>query len=173
MSGNLLTVRTASALLAALFLAVIAGCDSPPDEAWLRIIGFQDVSGVNTSSIEAPLGGGTTTVTALLENNSLNVGSDSGVGITVTSVRIEYGGGLPGAEYPVTLFIPAPAKDGAGENKVEVPIAPASLKAWVKANKAVPQGGLAISASVRFSAHTEEGRDLDASGGLLVTFTGP
>lgn len=165
--------RAAGALFGALFLAVLAGCDSPPDEAWLRIVGFQDVSGTNTSAIDAPLSGGTTTVTALLENNSLNVGDDTGVGIMVTSVRVEYGGGLPGGEYPVTLYVPAPGKDGAGENTVEVPIAPASLKAWVKANRGIPSGGLAIAASVRFAAHTDEGRELDASGGLLVTFTGP
>jgi hypothetical protein len=171
-AGGWLTLAIAA--LAAAAVAPFAGCAAPPDAAWLRLTGFQKAgTGTGISSVEVPLDDPvtTTSVDAVLENQAVIVGTDSGVGIDVYESRVEYGDPtFPSFSFPMTLFIaPGHGTSSTGDSSgtVSVPVAPAALKSLVRATRAVP---LAVSARVTFKARTEEGRELVTSGGLLLNF---
>jgi hypothetical protein len=168
MRSGSLTRAIAAAVLAAIFAA---GCDRPPDEAWLRFLGFRKPGETtNLSVVNAKLDGTTDSVDAAFENPSVALGkTEGGTGILVNRAHVEYR--IPGSaprfyEYPVTLYLPATAV--AGETTTGtlagLPIVPASLKQWLNAEAS-------FIADVTFSAVTDEGTQLDTTGSISVVLT--
>jgi hypothetical protein len=163
---------------AALAATLAAGCGRPPDEAWLRFLGFRATEGSATLTVvNGTLDTTTDNVDAAFENATFTVGrgDDSGTGILVTSARVEYtmqGYAAPTYEYPVTLYLAAPAK--AGETTTGtlsgLPIVPASLKEWIKGLPAPP---LSFTARVTFRAESDNGTDLETTGSISIVLTNP
>jgi hypothetical protein len=171
--------RASRGALLALGLAAACGlcaCAAPPDEAWLRIVAFEDSKGASLTVLETWLQEGTTTesVRMRVENHTSNAGlSGGGIGILVRGVRVEtFAGGraLRVEELPVTLYLPSgdAAAGAAAESgtTLEVPVFTPALKRWVLDNLVVPEEGLGGSARVTVNAVTDEGRELATSGGF-------
>ncbi len=161
---------------AALLSTLAAGCGRPPDEAWLRFLGFRAEGSASAVTLLAGdlLDEKTLSLDAAFENASLVVGSsDSGTGILVRLARVEYrtgGGSPPVYEYPVSLYLPA--RDKAAENTsgtlAGVPIVPASLKEWILASGLPRHPEVRFTAVVTFRAETDDGNDLEVGGSVSV-----
>ena len=168
--------RASRALLLALGLAAALGaCAAPPDEAWLRIVAFQDASDTALTSLETWLQEETSTesVRMRLENHTSNAGlSGGGIGILVRGLRVETfaaGLALPVQEVPVTLYLPQSGTEGSAADSgttIEVGVFTPVLKRWVLDHLAVPDEGLAGTARVTVFAVTDEGRELTTAGGF-------
>jgi hypothetical protein len=148
----------AAVLLA--FALVAAGCGRPADEAWLRVLQFEDEDGVTsvvTSVLESTTTSTSTTtttttttttentsveplatdyVTAVLVNQSTIPGSDAQAeGVTVEQVRIRYS--IPGYSpsdvvIPVSLYVAASAGDAeATGTSLKLPLVSVELKNWL------------------------------------------
>lgn len=172
-SGSITRGLAAMAIAAAL----MAGCGRPPDEAWLRFLGFQRTTTSGTSSTTSSvsvLSGKfndrtTEEADAAFQNMSLTVGRDdqSGVGILIHRAHVEYSlNGAPAYDFPVMLYLAAPSKAGEPSSGTlsGFPIVPASLKQWINA----PAN---FSARVTFYAEADDGTDLETSGGLSIELT--
>jgi hypothetical protein len=184
----------ATAILA---LAVVApGCGRPPDEAWLRFLGFQSTSGSgesavssNISSIEGNLFDGTAmTVDAVFRNVSTIVGSNDGsigTGILVKSARVDYkmsGYAPPSAEYPLNLYLGPSSHTNGTTNAggtttsegtlTDFPIVTASLKQWLRNTGAFNNSSatptVKLTADVTFFAETDEGTELEVHGSITI-----
>ncbi|HEY5999255.1 MAG TPA: hypothetical protein VI078_08135 [bacterium] len=175
-------MRRIGPLLAAAALAVAlgAGCDRPPDEAWLRFLGFDRSAAVDTVSpltvIEGSLASGVEKANAGFVNTSFTVGGDNttaGTGIFVYSAHVEYGlagSALPSYDYPVTLYLAAPKAGETTTGKIfDFPVVPAALKEWIAAN--VPGSVISLTARVTFHAQTDEGTRLETDGGIQIVLT--
>ena len=156
----------------------------PPDEAWLRFLGFNK-SGEDTASIavlEGDLNDGKSSVAdAVFRNTSTTVGTiagGTGTGVFVTSARIDYrmsGYSPPSVEYPLNLYLPASSiKDGTVTSSeatvTDLPLAPVSLKHWLNAN-GVRSAAVDLTANVTFSAETDEGGKLETHGRIGIVLT--
>jgi hypothetical protein len=160
-----------------LLLAVVAaGCGRPPDEAWLRFVGFRAAGGTTgISVVNAQLLDETTnTVDAAFENATVIVGkNEGGTGILVDRARVEYRAGgvrLPDYEYPVTLYLAAPGEKSAPTSGTlsGLPIVPASLKEWILANGLPRHPEVQLTARVTFFALTDDGNRLEVTGGIPI-----
>jgi hypothetical protein len=169
----------ATAILA---LAVVApGCGRPPDEAWLRFLGFK--SGDSTLTVrEGDLNDGKTdSADAAFSNTSVIVGasdSGAGTGILVKSARVDYklsGHSPPSEDYPLNLYLPSSHSNGtattanATEGQTSFPLATASLKRWlIDAHAAGSSPTLRLTANVTFFAETDEGTELEVHGSISI-----
>jgi hypothetical protein len=178
------------ALRAAALAAVLAGgCGRPPDEAWLRFVGFKSsdktiavITCTLDGKFEEPTGAasdaGTATpgsVDAALENASFVVGrgDDPGVGILLNRVHIEYSmPGAPAYDLPVSLYIAAPSKAGEVTSATlsDLPVVPVALEQWLVAHG---YAEASFSARVTFFAEADDGTDLETSGGVSVVLNRP
>jgi hypothetical protein len=175
---------------AALAATLAAGCGRPPDEAWLRIVSFQQIEtrdsgtgssdvAVDVSSIETDLSaGGTDYVIINLLNSAATVDkSTGGTGITVERAVVSYRMGaaaFPSQDLSVYLYIPAAGgtadKPTGGTGSLErFPIVTASLKQWILANVPGAVGSQAM-ATVTLHAETDEGNRLESSGSIGIIF---
>lgn len=170
------TLAAAAALTATLWAG---GCARPPDEAWLRFLGFR---GSGSSSALTLLEGAlrdekTDTVDAAFENASAILGnSAAGTGILVKRVRVEYriaGGAPPAQELPVTLYLPARAAADSDTSATlsGLPIVPASLKQWILASGLPSNPEVSLTAHVTFFAETDEGNGLEVEGSLAIVLS--
>lgn len=127
-------------LIAVLFL-LIAGCDSPTDESWIRVKQFETSANKDTpiTSLESVIikissydytdsgiakkgwyedgVAETDYVNVVLENQSASVGTGSagGEGITVYKAHVSYscsGYAFPNYDYPITLYIAPRSSSG-------------------------------------------------------------
>lgn len=182
--------------LASLALVVLAlGCGRPPDEAWLRFLGFSvtttstattttttTTTTTNTTVVEGELRDGTTlSATANFQNASQNVGTAGGTGIEVYRVRIDYrmsGYSPPASEYGVNLYLPAlgTGKDStASTGSLSVALAPISLKQWLintgafESQESKPV--VDLTAHLTFYAKTDEGAELEVEGSVAIALT--
>lgn len=189
-----MTARGSVLFIAAALLLTF--CAPPSDEAWFRIVGFGNPATTTTttttngddkvttttssehiSALEADLrDGATDSVDVFLENYSTVVGADEGRGVYIYRAEVEYLFGaysLPGFAYGVTLALPPPGADGNGSGTLEnLPLASAALKGWLLLNlpAEVTDGTFQIEAQVTLRARSEEGTELETSGGLAIIF---
>ena len=173
--GSLTRALAAAALAAALAV----GCARPPDEAWLRFLGFKSPGGsTGVSYHDGHLRDGTTeTVDAEFENVSVTVGrSEGGTGILIDRVRLEYS--LPGYtppvyDFPLALYLAAPGNETSTGTLSSLPLVPASLKDWIIAS-GVPLGReVQVTARVRFFALTDDGSRLEVGASLVIVLLNP
>jgi hypothetical protein len=180
-NGSPTRARLAAALLA---VAVVApGCGRPPDEAWLRFLGFK--SGDSTLTVlEGNLNDGKTdSADAVFRNVSVTVGASdggAGTGILVKSARVDYkmsGYSPPSAEYPLNLYLgpsshtngTATSSGGETEGRTSLPLATASLKQWlINAHAAGSSPTVSLTADVTFLAESDEGGDLEVHGSVTI-----
>jgi len=162
--------RIAAAALLVLTVTT-TGCERPPDDAWLRCLGFS-VGNATTSLavIEGELDNTTLKANANFENSSRNVTSTGGVGILVYGARVDYrmsGYSPPAAEYGVTLYLQPPAKDAATTGTLtDFPLASASLKQWlINAGAGAPVN---LTARVTFFAETDGGVKIETVGSIGI-----
>ena len=168
-------VRIAAALLVLAF--TVTGCRRPPDEAWLRCLGFKQ--GADTISVlEGELNDATSsTVDIELENSSLVVGGKTGTGILVNRTRIDYqmsGFSPPSADYPVNLYLSPPAESKPTTGTLTAfPLASKSLKQWL-IDAGVSDPVVQLTARVTFYGLTDEGNQIEteASLGIALANTG-
>jgi hypothetical protein len=170
---------------AALFIcAVLAtGCERPPDEAWLRFLGFRDSGGASITVLEGNLSDGKTDyAVAAFNNTSVIVGSGnsgSGTGLLVKSARVDYrmsGSSPPSEEYPLNLYLgPSGHTNGTAavtdttEAETSFPVATASLKQWlISAHAAGSSSTVRLTADVTFFAETDEGVGLEVHGSIAI-----
>lgn len=179
----LLTGRPSTRFACAVLLvfAVLApGCGRPPDEAWLRFLGFKQ--GANTIGVfEGTLDGKAETVKvdAVFENRSLIIGKTAGTGVLVSRAHIDYrmtGYSPPAAEYPLNLYIPAASTSTSETSGIGTltgfPLAPVSLENWLIAAGA-NQPVVELSAHVTFFATTDDGTPIETEGSIGITLTAP
>jgi len=165
-------VRITAALLVLAF--AVNGCGRPPDEAWLRCLGFSSGTGTNSLAVlEGKLDSTTTTANANFENRSSNVGQIGGTGVLVYRARIDYrmaGYAPPAAEYDVTLYLQPPTKEGATTGTLTaLPLASASLKMWlISAGASAPVN---LTARVTFFAETDDGNKIETVGSIGIVLT--
>lgn len=165
-----------------LLAALLAGCAAAPDETWLRITEVRTGGGSSSVAvIDVDASDGTSdTVDLVVQNTTTVVGSSSssGVGITVTTVRIEYraaGRDLPPFEFPLSFFIPSPGSGlSASETLQDVPIAPVTLKEWITNPVNFPSNLLSdlllVEARIKLRARTDEGRELETEATVSLAF---
>ena len=175
-STGLRGVRIAAAALLVLTVTV-TGCGRPPDEAWLRCLGFQQ-SAATISVLEGDLNDETSsTVDIELENSSQVVGRIPGTGILVNRTRIDYrmsGFSPPSADYPVNLYLSPPAEGKPTTGTLTAfPLASKSLKQWL-IDAGVSDPVVELTARVTFYGLTDEGSQIEteASLGIALTNTG-
>lgn len=159
--------------------ALAAGCGRPPDEAWLRFLGFTQ-SAKTISVLEDSLREETTaTVDADFENKSLYVGQKSGAGILVNRARIDYrmsGFSPPSAEYPLNLYL-APPADGAATTGTltAFPLVSTALKEWLINTGAFDDAAsdpiVELTARVTFFGETDDGAALETEGSIRIELT--
>ncbi|HWR98613.1 MAG TPA: hypothetical protein VN317_09365, partial [Candidatus Methanoperedens sp.] len=164
-------------IAAAAFVAALAGgCDRPPDEVWLRFLGF-GADAASITLVEGKLRDGTTNgADALFENASASVGTTGGgTGVFIDRARVEYrmsGFAPPAFEYPVSLYLPAPGDAASKGTLKNLPLAPVGLKRWLIDTGAFADAttvpSLALQARVSFFAVTDEGLRLETGGGISV-----
>lgn len=173
MTHRHLTGALAAAVLAA---ALATGCARPPDEAWLRFLGF-GVDGAVIGILEGDLRDGTGNgADALFENASDGLTKDGvGTGVLITRARVEYrlqSLSPPTYDYPVHLYIPPKTGDAAARGTIDnFPLIPVSLKRWIIDTGAFDPGttpAIGLSARVTFYGETDEGIPLDTSGGISL-----
>jgi hypothetical protein len=176
-----LAVRCAGAAL--LILAVVgAGCDRPPDEAWLRFLGFARTGETaSLALLEGKLRDGITDAAdANFENRSLGVARDTaGTGVLVFRARVDYrmtGFAPPPAEYAVNLYLPAATGADASTTTATLtafPLATAALKHWLIETQAFEDAEerptVDLTAIVTFFGVTDEGTELQTSGGISLS----
>lgn len=178
--------RVPTAALAVLVLALaLFGCNRPPDEAWLRFLGFRESGGTTPLTVLSGnlLDGATDSADAAFSNGSEPVGVGSGTGIFVYRALVEYqlpGFSPPAADYPLNLYIPAgtpasgttPASGGTATLGA-FPLATVSLKNWLIQTHAFDDPKLVpainLTARVTFFAVTDEGLELRTAGGIAIT----
>jgi len=177
---------TRFAVVALLAIAVLApGCGRPPDETWLRFLGFREKGTTKTLALlEGKLLDGTSSVAdAAFRNDSLLAGAaGSGTGILIYRARIDYGllgFAPPAADLPLHLYIPAPvaatataAASGGTETLSAFPLASTSLKYWIIATDAAAPV-VELTAFVTFFGVTDEGRELQTTGGIAIALSNP
>jgi hypothetical protein len=189
-----MTARRIILFLAAVFL--LTCCAPPSDEAWFRIVGFGNTTTTTTTTttegdekvtttttkehisvLDSDLhDGGTDSVDVFLENYATVVGTDEGRSVHVYRAEVEYLFGaysLPDFVYGVTLALPPPGTDGNGSGTLKnLPLAPAALKGWLLLNlpAEITEGAFQIEAQVTLRARSEEGTELETSGGLAIIF---
>jgi hypothetical protein len=163
-------------LAGAAFLAIAAiapGCGRPPDEAWLRFVGFKQgdkAVGVFTDNL---YGAAAATVDADFENQSQNLGKTDGTGILVYRATIDYrmsGASPPSADIPLNLYLPprTAAATSASPGKISgFPLAPTSLKNWVIGHAAGP-AVVELTARVTFFAETDQGAGIETQGNIKI-----
>lgn len=184
--------RLAGALLLVAVMSA-SGCGRLPDEAWLRFLGFTDTSSGTPAAAAATTFSGSLTVfsdelrvatdgkvSAELENRSVGVGtSGSGTGILVYRARVEYyvaGFDPPAGDYPLNLYL-APPKSGETTpgTLTDFPLAPAWLKQWLLKTHRFDDADrfpyIDITARVTFYGVTDEGTELQTTGGIGITLT--
>jgi hypothetical protein len=184
-----MSLRPVSLALAAAVLAatLAASCGAPPDEAWLRFLGFRATDATtNLTVLSGKLRDGTTdSADAAFENGSVIVGkTGGGTGVLVYRARVQYrmsGFAPPAMDYPVTLYLPAGAAatgtDAAAAAATGVladfPIAPATLKNWLLETHAFEDATLTpsveLQAVVTFYGVTDEDVDLVTTGAIAVS----
>jgi hypothetical protein len=187
--GSAFRRRAAAAAAALVVLGLVAlGCGRPPDEAWLKFLGFRE-SGTETTlaTIEGDLSSGTAdSADAAFTNASITLGTTSGstgTGITVKRARVEYkmnGFSPPAEEYPASLYLPA-SSVSSGTVTAEkatltgLPLASVSLKRWLLDTHAfddpISTPTVRLTAQVTFFAETDEGGDLEVSGSIAIVLT--
>jgi len=174
--------RVRLAGVALLVFSLVPGCGRPPDEAWLRFLGFKQ--GDKTISVfeDQLRGKSTATVDVAFENRSLFVGQNGGTGILVRHARVDYrmsGFSPPAAEHDLYLYL-RPPESKAGASAVTgtltgFPLAPAALKQWLIATRAfdsaVDTPVVALTARVTFSGETDEGGTIQIVGSIGVALT--
>jgi hypothetical protein len=186
-STGLRGVRIAAAAL--LVLTVTAtGCARPPDEAWLRFLGFwKSVDGENQqiAVLEGELRNKKTdSADAVFSNASVTVGvsgGGTGTGILVQSTRIDYrmsGYSPPSAAYPLNLYLgPSSHTNGtatgtAAQGQISIPLATASLKQWLIETHAFDDASATptvnLTANVTFFAETDDGNKLETEGSIGI-----
>jgi len=168
--------------LASLALVALAlGCGRPPDEAWLRFLGFTS-SDSTVTTIEGELRDNKAlTSTAKFENDSKNVGTAGGTGIDVYRIRIDYrmsGYSPPAADYGIDLYLPAlgTAKDStASTGTLTTTLVSTSLKQWLIDTGAFENTTskplVELTAQVTFYGKTDEGTKIETSGSIAITLT--
>jgi len=181
--------RSAAGAAAAAVIALAllgAGCQRPPDEAWLRFVGFASKGSTsNLSILEAKLRDATSNeADALFENRSSGVSAGAdGTGILIHRARVDYRMARftpPAAEYALNLYLPAGA--GSNDNSSDAvetatlsafPLATASLKRWLIETGAFEDTeqtpSVELTALVTFFAVTDEGAELQTSGGISIS----
>jgi len=170
-----------NAAFAAIFLLAFAvftsGCGRPPDEAWLRCLGFQQ-SSETISVLEVDLTDETSGLVDIeLANSSLIIGTTTGIGVLVNRARVDYrmtGYSPPPADYPVNLYLSPPADGNPTTGLLtDFPLASTSLRQWLIDNGF---GGsvVELNARVTFYGLTDEGGtvETEASLGIALTNTG-
>lgn len=170
-------MKTAPALraLAAAAILAAAGCERPPDEAWLRFVGFRS-GDKNITVVEGKLRDKSTDYAdAAFENATVQVGGGSGstgTGILVGSARVEYTLGSsapPVFEYPLALYLAAPKSGEATSGTVsDLPVVPAALKAWIIASGLTDGDEVRLTARVTFTAKTDDNNPLEVGGSVSV-----
>jgi hypothetical protein len=165
------------ALLA--FAVLAPGCGRPPDEAWLRFVGFKQ-GGATISVVKDSLREETTTtVDVELQNGSLIVGQKTGTGILVNRARVDYrmpGFSPPSAEYPLNLYLAPPADDKATTGTLSAfPLAPSSLKQWLIDTGAFDDANsepvVELTAHVTFFGESDDGLKVETEGGIGIALT--
>ena len=183
-STGLRGVRIVAASL--LVLAVtVTGCARPPDEAWLRFLGFKDGDATLTV-LEGELNDGKSdSADAVFSNASVTVGvsgGGTGTGILVKSARVDYrlsGYAPPSTEYPLNLYLGPSSHtngtatvSGAAEGRTSFPLVPVSLKQWIiklhTFNNASATPTVKLTANVTFFAETDEGTELEVHGSISI-----
>jgi hypothetical protein len=168
--------RFAGAALLALAL-LAAGCGRPPEEAWLRFLGFKQAGKTISVFSDNLYGDAVTTVDADFENRSLYVQNEGGSGILVYRARVDYlmtGFAPPAAEHALNLFIAAPSHtsgstttSGSTGTLSGFPLAPASLKNWL-IGRADDSAVLELTARVTFYAETDQGAKIETHGSIGI-----
>jgi hypothetical protein len=190
MTPGLTRRRAARFSVVGLFFCTVlaSGCGRPPDEAWLRFLGFR-TSGATTTlaSLSGDLNdGGSDSVDAAFENASITLGATSGstgTGILVTSAHVEYtmsGHSPPSADYPLSLYLP-PGSVSSGTVTYSsgtvsgLPLAAASLKDWLIKTGAFDDPDktpvVRLTAKVTFSAVTDVGGLVETTGSIALALT--
>lgn len=159
--------------------AMAAGCGRPPDEAWLRFLGFKQ--GTTTISVleDNLREENTVTVDADFENKSLYVGQKSGAGILVNRARIDYrmaGFSPPSAEYPLNLYLAPPADGAATTGTLSAfPLVSTALKEWLINTGAFDDAAsdpvVELTARVTFFGETDDGAALETEGSIRIELT--
>ena len=173
-------------LAAAAFAATLAaGCERPPDEAWLQFLGFHDAATAeNIAVLQGELRNGETdSADALFRNTSLTVGVDgAGSGVLVYRARVEYSMAdlqPPANEYALNLYLPAPSHtSGSSGTTTDVtgtitgfPLAPASLKSWIIGTGAATRPTVNLTARATFFARTDDGSELESPGSISIALS--
>jgi hypothetical protein len=178
------------ALVAAAILAIAVvapGCGRPPDEAWLRFLGFRDDGNSTLTVLEGDLNDGNAdSANAAFSNVSVIVGgsdSGAGTGILVTRAHVDYtmsGYSPPSEEYPLNLYLgpsshtngTAGTTAGSTEGETSFPLATASLKQWLIDTGAFSDSSatptVRLTADVTFFAETDEGTELEVHGSIAI-----
>ena len=180
-------VRIAAAALL-VFTVTATGCARPPDEAWLRFLGFWksvDKENQQIAVLEGELRDKKTdSAAAKFSNESVTVGvsgGGAGTGILVQSARVDYrmsGYSPPSASYPLYLYLgPSSHTNGtatgtAAEGQISIPLATASLKQWLINTKAFNNASATptvdLTANVTFFAETDDGNKLETEGSIGI-----
>jgi hypothetical protein len=186
-------LRGARVVAAALFVLTVTatGCGRPPDEAWLRFLGFFE-TGVTTTTLTVLEGelndGKTDSADAVFSNASVTVGvsgGGTGTGILVRSARVDYrmsGYAPPSAEYPLNLYLGQSSHtngtatvSGAAEGRTSIPLATASLKQWLINTHAFSNASATptayLTANVTFFAETDDGNKLETEGSIGIALS--
>lgn len=194
------SARFAGAALLAVMSLCISGCGRPPDEAWLRVLYFEQ-DGVVTSSVSSVVETTTTTtsttttvvdttdyVDVVFANQATIIGATDNAagGVTINRVRITYtiaGYSPPVADYSVTLYVPASTvvhtdssttttSSTSTNTSLRIALVSTALKSWIAA--AVPESvltsGLNASARLVFYARSDAGDDLETAAGIGIVF---
>lgn len=172
--------RRRAAYLGVFFLAAAAfacGCGRPPDEAWLRFVGFSesDSASSSLSVIEGELQDNTAlTAYANFENRSLNVGQTVGIGILVNRAHVEYrmsGFAPPSDDYSLSLYLSPPTESTPTAGSLTAfPLASTSLLHWL-INTGVSDPVVDLTARVTFYGVADNGADIETEGSLRVVLT--
>lgn len=160
-------MRRRAPVALALALLALASCGRPPDTAWLKLLGFQDVGGNYQASVCGLIWDDYPDRTiAVLMNTAASVGTTTPAApsINVDRVRIEYRAknlSLPTAEYPAVAVI-APGDVAAVPVVVTSPaVKEALLERGVTASADLP-------VTVTFFGRTADGAEVQVAGDVDV-----
>ena len=156
-----------------------AGCGRPPDEAWLRFLGFKQSSSTISTFTDHLREEINSTVDVELQNSSLVVGKTDGVGIQVNRARVDYrmdGFSPPSSEFPVNLYLAPPAESKLTTGTLTTfPLVSASLKHWLIDTGAFDDATVTpvveLNAQVTFFGVGDDGGKLETQGGIGIALT--